>query len=265
MRTKVQARIATVAGEWGVVPFPMNDLLKPLAWGGGGSTTTTGAYGLNEAQLHSSHRLLPMTDKLGSPTDFVKTQPYGYDQLWGRYNQYKVLQSSVTIQMAPADPQAASRIMAGFTTGLYMNGGGGTGGGTNPTDMVQPTFAQKYVNVARPNVIALDAYKMIPKPSLVTTGGNGSSLGLGTTNTFKKTYFHNQALAIFKRHAGTGRYHTDNFLGSQAAAPQYKPMVYFCAADLGAADSTLLHCNITIMHKVRLIIDNEVIPPVSEF
>lgn len=266
LKTQKQCRITCVAGEWGVIPFPMNDLLKPLRWASAGTTTQAGAYGLDEAQLAPQHRILPFEDKLGSAAPLSIVQPAGYDQLWGRYDKYRVLQSTVTIQMTPADPQAGSRIMAGFTTGLYLNSGAGSGGGVVPAGTDQPTFGQKYVNVHRPDVILIDQYKMIPKKDkgLVTIGGLAAG-GLGSANTFKKTYFHNQAVAIVKRHHGAHNIETNFFEGTKTVAPAYVPMVYFLAADLGAANATLLYATVTIMHKVRLHIDNQIIPPESEF
>lgn len=275
VKTYQQIKITVIAGQWGVVPFELNNLLKPLAWASDGTFTEAGAYKLTEAALAASHRIFAFQDKAGSATELAKAQPNGYDTLmpaatgtWlGRYNRYDVLQSNITIQMIPADPQAPSKTVGGFLKGTYLNGQGGTGGGSVPTGYNESRPAEKWANVGRSQVMLLDSYKMLDNGGqMITVGGsNGGAASLGSSNRFHKKWFKKTSVSKFKRSHGSASFEDEFFHGTFDTAPVYKPMCYFALADLGPTTGTdaVLSGTVTVMHKIRLFTHDNVIPPVS--
>lgn len=271
LNLEIQAQIKTTQGEWALVPFEMNSLLKPFRYAKITSLATDATVGevigLQAAGLHANHRFAFFAGKGGTIAEIDKRQPNGFDQLWARYNKSDTLESHITISHMPTDPQGSDRCVAGFMKGHYLLPARTADPDTitQPDQFDAPSFEEKYANTARGEVINLSSLRMLDNPTILSTG-SASDVTHTPTTVFKKSWYKGQSLRKIKYN---GSLHSNpsinKWYGDQTTDPSYRPVTYFCVADLGEDSNATLHVVIKFRHKVRLFVDNSIIPDESDW
>ncbi len=239
LRVMRQYVITTPAIEWGVIEFRPADMRIPFPGSKAAGATTGGTHcGLKMA-----------TTAAGGATFSTNRQPYGYDHWLGKtevsksqYKFYKVLGSKITIKFVPSahGPDSGDNYYAGWSQ-LFDTDAAASNHG--------PTLESKYGAIA-PNEIAdwLNA-RIVKRPRIVTTGGDG---------TFKRFVFKYSAKRWERQLKRMGTHiettaSAAGWKGQQTVSPEISPVCYFMMADVGTSTAgQAINCLITIDYTVQL-------------